>query len=287
MLPTGNQTVSIRDVLLYILPDSGRGNDATVAFAAGLAGQFQARVTGVTFALQTEPPVSLYAPVIDEAAVERERNANRARAEAALAGAEQVFARAGRPFLGIAQPAFPGDVASFLIEFARVRDIAVLPNRTEKNSGESELIEEVMFGSGRPLLLVPDAGRTAFGTDNVMVAWDGSRAAARAVGDAMPILAAAKAVHVITVGDEKDMDWRLQVDEFLRHLEQCGVKARARNVSCAGLDIGRALFREAAAADADLLVMGGYGHSRVREFILGGATRSVIEGAPLPILMSH
>jgi nucleotide-binding universal stress UspA family protein len=136
------------------------------------------------------------------------------------------------------------------------------------------------------LLLPPkDDGPHRF--DKIAIGWDGSRAAARAVADALPICALAASVELVTITDEKDMEPGAAPSDLRRHLSTHGVEAHAVDVPARGLDAGSALLRHCQATGADLLVMGAYGHSQFREFVLGGATRSVLAEAALPVLLSH
>ena len=173
------------------------------------------------------------------------------------------------------------------VEYARLRDITILPNRREKLQIERPLIEAVLFGSGLPVMLIPEDGKTTFAIDRILIAWDYSRPAARAVADAMPLLTKAKRVHIVTVSDDKELRPRMDAHELARHLARHGVTVVVDQALRGNMSIGDVLFRQAAAINADLLVMGGFGHSRLRDFILGGATRHILTWAPLPILMSH
>ncbi|MGV3635999.1 MAG: universal stress protein, partial [Pseudorhodoplanes sp.] len=123
--------------------------------------------------------------------------------------------------------------------------------------------------------------------DAVGVAWDFSRPAARAVADAMPILQRAKSVRVVTITQEKPIDTKRSVAELAKHLVCHGIEPILDQEQAAGRTIGGALADYAAAHDLGLLVMGAYGHSRMRDFILGGATKSIIADPPLPVLLSH
>jgi nucleotide-binding universal stress UspA family protein len=111
--------------------------------------------------------------------------------------------------------------------------------------------------------------------------------AARAVADALPLLTRAKRVHIVTVSNEKRIDTRRSGPELARHLARHGVDVILETVDAAGRSIGGALEAATRVHDSDLLVMGAYGHSRLREFVLGGATRSMITRPPLPVLLSH
>ena len=121
----------------------------------------------------------------------------------------------------------------------------------------------------------------------MVVAWDFSRPAARAVADALPILEKAKQVRVVTVTNEKIIDTKRSGEELAKYLSRHGVQVVLDNVDAAGQRIGNVLEAYAASRNADLIVMGAYGHSRVRDFILGGATKSMLSRPPIPIFLSH
>jgi len=146
--------------------------------------------------------------------------------------------------------------------------------------------EAVVFGSGRPALLVPETTEpSAF--DNIAIAWDGSRVAARALADARPFLERASAVSVITVVDEKPLKNAGDEERLAAALRQRGVNATASTVKAQGRPIAEALQQEALQRGCQLLVMGGYGHSRLRDFVLGGATEGVLNNLVMPVLLSH
>ncbi|NGX97210.1 MAG: universal stress protein, partial [Candidatus Afipia apatlaquensis] len=119
------------------------------------------------------------------------------------------------------------------------------------------------------------------------VAWDFSRPAARAVADALPILERAKIVRVVTITEEKTIDTKRSSAELAKHFACHGIESVLEEEEAAGRTIGQALEDYATAHDIDLLVMGAYGHSRMRDFILGGATKSIVANPPLPVLLSH
>jgi nucleotide-binding universal stress UspA family protein len=121
----------------------------------------------------------------------------------------------------------------------------------------------------------------------VVVAWDFSRAAARAVSDSLPLLERAATVRVVTVLNEKHLDRKHSAEELSKNLSRHGIDVMLDRVDAGGRAIGDVLGEYVASHAADLLVMGAYGHSRLREFVLGGATRSLLSKPSLPILFSH
>ena len=148
--------------------------------------------------------------------------------------------------------------------------------------------EAVIFGSGKPTLVLPERPRARpFELNTAVVAWDFSRAAARAIADAIPILEKAREVRIVTVANEKVLDSKHSAEELAKNLSRHGIDVILDNVDAAGRSIGQVLEAHAASCSADMLVMGAYGHSRFREFILGGATKSLLSKPPVPILFSH
>lgn len=166
---------------------------------------------------------------------------------------------------------------------ARLFDGALLP--IYGHPDEKWMVQALIFDTGRPVLLMPR--RQANRWDNVLIAWDGSRAAARALADAIPLCRRARSVEVVTITGEKPLPEDLALREVLRHLRRHGIEASKILAPLQGDDVGADLLAHADKRAADILVMGGFGHSRMREFVLGGATRSVIAAPPLPVLLSH
>lgn len=147
------------------------------------------------------------------------------------------------------------------------------------------LQQDVLFGSGGPVIIFPTTDAPSH-LRTVAVAWDGSRAAARAVRDALPILTKAGSVRLMTCTQDKPVA-AASVDGILAHLAAHGVNATHAHVALDDQPVGIALQVTARAQDAGMLVMGAYGHSRMREFVLGGATTSALLRPLLPLFMSH
>ena len=137
------------------------------------------------------------------------------------------------------------------------------------------------------MFVVPYIQKTGLTLNRAMVCWDGSRNAARAVSDALPLLAQAENVEVVTIIGEKGKSDELPGADIAQHLARHGLKVELRRVSLGKTDVANNLLSIAADLSADFLVMGGYGRSRLREFILGGATRGILASMTVPTLMSH
>lgn len=178
----------------------------------------------------------------------------------------------------------PADMSNVAAARARYFDLVVAPAEPG-NVTARELTEALVFETGRPVLIVPSSGLPE-ALRVVAIAWDGSKVAARAVADAMPLLTAAERVHVLTVVDEKPLQeqaGRLLAESLRDH----GIAAEANAVEAEDRPIGATLQDDALGLGAGLLVMGGYGHSRLRDFVLGGATQGVLDEPKMPVLISH
>lgn len=167
--------------------------------------------------------------------------------------------------------------------------LASATNPDEVTGVERDFVEQVIMGAGRPVLILPGAGETRLSLDEVVIGWDGGREAARAVFDALPLLKAAKKVRVIHVGTQKDAGAKgsLPGGSLMEALGRHAITAELQPQPSEGHDAGQALLRCADDCSAGLIVMGAYGHSRLAEFIFGGATRFVLGRLNRPVLMSH
>ncbi len=217
-----------------------------------------------------------------------------------IRNAEKLSAQAGAKLLDLARreaearglpvtartlraaPAFLGEAAA---SEARYFDLALV-GWSSGIPGIQMLAEAVVFGSGRPTILVPESAE-ASGISRIAIAWDGSRVAARALADATRLIERAEEVHVITVTDEKPLADKAAGDRLADNLRQAGVKASFSPIRAEDGPIAETLQRHALDLNAQLLVMGGYGHSRLRDFVLGGATAGVLGDLRLPVLLSH
>jgi nucleotide-binding universal stress UspA family protein len=172
---------------------------------------------------------------------------------------------------------------------ARTADtfVAIRPNGSVD---PEKMVEGVLFGAGRHIFLVPEdsAGQDRV-FDRVLLAWNGSREAARAMTEAMPYLLKAKDVWVVVVGEGREpVEYEAVMgSEAVTHLNHHGIGAVLHPIVAEDDDVGAALMAEAERQRADLLVMGGYGHSRLREWLLGGVTNDLLHEAPVPLLVAH
>jgi nucleotide-binding universal stress UspA family protein len=212
-----------------------------------------------------------------------EAGKSRRNAQDLLAAFDAAAEKSGVSRESILQKCKTFEVPDMLVEYARLHDLTILPE-----SNDRWFAEAVIFGSGKPTLVLPQRPRSRpFELGTVAVAWDFSRAAARAVSDAIPLLEKAKKVRVVTVLNEKHLDNKHSAEELSKHLSRHGIDVVLDRVDAKGRRIGEVLEAYVASHASDMLVMGAYGHSRLRELVLGGATKSLLSKPPLPILFSH
>lgn len=263
---------------------------AAIEQAVGFTAVLGAHVSALTFNIEIPRTGNALANALlnfpGMVAAAREKSVANARM---LVGVfESVATKRGVPHGHFIESSTTSRLAAIVTEHARMRDVTMIPV-SEEVGLQQYVAECVLFGSGRPTIILPEAPkiRRPMSLDVVGVAWDFSRAATRALADAMPILERAKTVRVVTITQEKRIDPKRSGAELMRHLALHGVEIVLEAEEAAGRSIGQALDDYATARDLDLLVMGAYGHSRLRDFVLGGATKAVIAHPPLPVLLSH
>jgi nucleotide-binding universal stress UspA family protein len=266
----------LKDVVVNLT--GGHRQDFAADYAISLAAKFAAHIAGVGFIYEPVIPGSILGGVpTDLIEVQRDENSKAAKAavarfeaesrmlDASVAGAADLFGRIARRF-----------------------DLAVVGQaQREQGASEELLIEGALFGSGRPVVVVPYVQKAPLKLDRILICWDGSRPAARAIADALPLLAQAQAVEIVVVASERDKSGEITGTNMHRHLGRHGITAEIKRIATGGVDVANAILAHAAATGADFMVLGGYGHSRLREFILGGVTRNILAGMTVPVLMSH
>ncbi|MDA9546700.1 MULTISPECIES: universal stress protein [unclassified Bradyrhizobium] len=218
--------------------------------------------------------------------LERERAVERA--EAALAVFKSEAANAGISYTCHALGAIPADAAGSLGEMARLHDLnVVLQPDPAQGSFDNDVPSEILFRAGGPVLFLPYTFRGAFKAKRIGICWDGSRVAARAMRDAAPFLARAEEIVIITVNETDDVSGEASASGLARHLGRRGLSTRTVSLTATRADIQPIILSLAADESLDLLVMGGYGHSRLQERVLGGVTRAMLEAMTVSTLMSH
>jgi nucleotide-binding universal stress UspA family protein len=218
--------------------------------------------------------------------VERERALERAEAAISVFDVEAKLANIAYGTRTLA--AIPFEAEETIGELARLYDLTVVLQPEPANASFDNIIPQtVLFNSGGPMLMVPYIHRGPLEARHVGIAWDGSRLAARAVRDAMPFLTVAEAVTVIAVNEDRQDVSEASSDQIVAHLARRGIKAGIQRLTADRGTIHGIILSIAADANIDLLAMGGYGHSRLQERILGGVTRGMFDSMTVPVLMSH
>ena len=173
---------------------------------------------------------------------------------------------------------------------ARHADLTVMARPSQKNTDfRHDVLEAVLMESGRPLLLLPTEWTATGGIGKVFVAWNASRAAARALADAAPFLQSAATIVVATIDARPDYRGHGEAPgvDIATHLARHGLAVDLQNLDSLGAEKGEAILSAAQAAGADLIVLGGYGHARLQQALFGGVTRALINTSPLPLFLSH
>lgn len=273
----------IKDIIVNL--SVGKPRDVAGDFAVSTAALFGAHVSGLAYAL--EPPIGSLGDSFSSAIFDTYHTEQKAAAERAAAAFENDARLAGVAFDSRVLFDTVPDAAETFGLLARHYDLAVVAQAQPQDDGiENLTIQAALFDSGRPVLIVPYIQKEGIRLGRVMVCWDGSRSAARAVADALPLLQRAGQVDVVTV-DAKERRNDLRGAQIAEHLARHRVKVDLKNLIAPDSEAADIILSQAADSEADLIVMGGYGHSRLREFVLGGVTRSMLGAMTAPVLMSH
>jgi nucleotide-binding universal stress UspA family protein len=282
------QVMTIRDLLVQI--DQTQAAQHRLEAGLKLAERFGAHLTALYLAaepfMRSASGYHLPADVVREHLRHTE-----AEAEAVFAAARQAAEQRGVELETRLETGPLDRLPAILARIARNTDLIVVgePNPAESGTDETTLVEAAFMDTGRPALVVPYMGAKTLPPARVLVAWDGSREASRAVHDALPLLRLAEEVVVLIV-DAAKLGPRFGPQPgagVLAHLRRHEVAAQVKAVESGGAAIAGLILLQAADENADLVVMGGYGHSRLREMILGGATRHMLERMSVPVLFAH
>ncbi|HTC04942.1 MAG TPA: universal stress protein [Xanthobacteraceae bacterium] len=275
----------IKDIVVNL--SVGENGGPAGDYAVSVADTFGAHVVGIAFVFDPIVPISgtgyIPAEVIDTQLAD-----NQSAAKAAVDRFAASASRAGvsaEPLTLSASAAGAGDQFGRL---ARRFDLAIVGQAEPETSAVEELIaESTLFQSGRPMIVVPYIQKAPLKLDRVMVCWDGGRQAARAIADAMPILEKAGKVEIVIVANERGKQDEIEGADMGQHLARHGLKVDVKRISSGNIDVADALLSHVADSGTDFIVMGGYGHSRLREFVLGGVTHSILRSMTAPVLLSH
>jgi nucleotide-binding universal stress UspA family protein len=277
--------MTYRRVHLSLCAHGSPTSEGTIRYACGLAKAFGASLRVTSPRLDVKAPTHwLAGQMLAGLASELERESGVKSAELDSCVQKEASAVGLSAEIDRVAELWPNDPTAPMR--GRTSDLNIIGLPRHNMEGRAKM-EAWLFGTGRPCLLHPDDRALPFSLESVLIAWDLSKSAARAVGDALPILRRAKTVHVLTVRGEKDIPLADPAAPLIDYLAAHDIKADTREVEAADRQVGATILSSASEAKADLLVMGAFGHSRLREFVLGGATKEILDAATLPLLMAH
>jgi nucleotide-binding universal stress UspA family protein len=277
--------VAIKSVLLGLVCEEHAPSEHVITYALDFAAHFKAHLT-IGFCvpkieINVTLPIAQVRGLVTGANSEREGLA-KTLAEKYLASSRLAGVTASSRIMHAGYVTARDQI----VRAARVNDLTIMQRSAGALSLEKDLAEECLFNSGRPILAVPPDWTRRFALKKLLVAWDGSARAARAVGDAMLLLAAAETVTVVSVLGDRPDKTLIPGAEIAEHLSRHCRTVTLKEIAAQGGDIAGALAKQCEADGADLLVMGGYGHNRFREMLLGGVTQSMLSNGPVPVFMS-
>lgn len=281
--------MSWKDILVIV--SEAEGDEPAIALAETLAAQSPKSHLAAAFLTPLPDEPLAYEPTVVAGVWAELLSRARKDAEAERARVEARLKQLGRPCELRDAEALSRDLGRVAAVHARYADVAVMTRPSEGGGGDvrEEIIEGVLFHSGRPALIAPPNWSGGSIGKRVAVAWDASREATRALSEADDILEFAEQVTIVTVDAKPKMFGHGEQPgaNIAAHLARRGLPADVRNVDGGGRGAALAILEEATALGADLLVMGGYAHSRLRDLVFGGATRDMLRAATLPVLLAH
>jgi nucleotide-binding universal stress UspA family protein len=278
--------MAYKDLLVHV--DDTRACAGRIKAAVELAVAHEAHLTGI-YVIGEPPPSSLVSGYMPPDTLIMLQQRARERAEAALTRFADLAKRSQISFESQIDRVLYTAMADAIATNVRYADLAILGQADpEEGEAPSSLPEEVTLSSGRPSLVIPYIGPAATLGQRVSVAWNASPEAARALNDALPILERAQAVDVVMVNSNDEPAHGEQPGaDIALHLARHGIKVEVQRIETRDLDPANAILSHVADRGSDLLVMGAYGHSRLRELVLGGVTRTILREMTVPVLIAH
>ena len=280
--------MSYKDIL--VLLDERSSSKPRMDAAISLSRRFDAHLTGLWIAAEAAIP-GFVASQLTNAAQEARRSARQEAIAAAQKDFETACSKAGIRSEWRDAVVLSGDESPTIKRHVRYCDLVIAgqPDLENSTADERQLLEDLLIGCGRPVLVVPSIGVLSDVGQRIMVAWDSGREATRAVADALPLLREAKEVEVVTVDARRSVDAHGEEPgaDIARHLVRHDVKTKVAQLKRGPLTIGDLLLNRVADNGYDLIVMGAYAHSRLRELVLGGVTKHMLRHMTVPIFTAH
>jgi nucleotide-binding universal stress UspA family protein len=274
----------IKDIVVNL----GLGErDPAGDYATAVAEAFEAHVLGVAFCYEPVMPGMIMGGIPPEF-IDIQRSDSDKKARAAV---ERFEANAKHSGVSAEHQILIASVSAAATQLGRIGrrfDLIIVGQAERDKSWTGETVDEgVLFEAGRPVIFVPYIQKGPLKLDRIIACWDGSRTAARAIADAIPLLEKAKEVEVVIVGTKGPKSDEVPGADIGEHLARHDLKVVVKRITSPDVDTASTILSYAADSSADMIVMGGYGHSRLREFVLGGVTRGLLESMTVPVLMSH
>ena len=280
--------MAIKDILLPLVGEPSAAAIAAIDKCMAVAGDMGARVTAMAVEedILVRPKVTISDDLDNTAAAEAVRSVSNTHGllKASDAAATRFGVRNEQRLSRLAA----ADIAMNIAVCARLKDMSIMPIKPHDDQSE-KIVERLIFESGRPILMCPEesASELAVAFDQVVIAWDHTAPAARAVADALPMLKAAASVRIVTATDNNTAAELESGAALVSHLAEHGIKATFETVKIDGSAVGKVFEAYVKANAIDLLIMGAYRHSRLNELVWGGATKTVIGRPPCWVIMSH
>jgi len=289
----GERAMAIKDIFLPLVSYPTPTTVAAIEKGVAIAGYLGADISATAVELEVPAPARPFtgafvleglAPV--EEAPEHQKSLLNSRQ---MLEAFEVAAKSSKVgHTRTIAPCSAEEMAALLVSRSRLSDLSLIAVK-DYDGGQEKMINSLLFESGRPLLLFSEqsVSKMSNSFDHVAIAWDHSAQAARAVGDALPLLQSAKVVHILTAADKSTRSLLESGKALVGHLAKHGVEASFEMPKIDGSSVGKVFEAYVKANGIDLLVMGAYRHSRLREFVMGGATYTVLGQPPCWVLMAH
>ena len=276
----------IKDIVVNL--SVREGEKSTEDYAVSIASALEAHIAGIAFVYNSNIPVSSATAYIPVEVIDAVRRDHEVAAKVAIDRFVKTTWRAGVSAEPLTLTTSFDDTGDQFGQIARHFDLAIVGQaKPEQSAAEEKIAESALFDSGRPVIFVPYIQKAPLKLDRLMVCWDGSRPAVRAIADAMPLLERAGRVEVVIITNEHGKQDEIDGVDMGQHLARHGLNVEVQRITRDDIDVADTLLSYAADADIDFIVMGGYGHSRLREFVFGGVTRRMLRSMTVPVLMSH
>lgn len=270
--------MSIKDIFVYV--DNDMDCESRLESASSLCKTFEAQLTGLYLLQKISIPAyaGAYMPVEVYEANDEETLKLRDKAKAIFTAKAESLNIMGN------FRAAEGDVSTALNHYSRYADLLIVPQRKSDRFDFNPYYQlpDVLLGAACPVLLLPDNKNPVLPPETALLAWDGKRECARALKASMPMLSQVKRIDVVAVNCDDD-----DATEIARHIAHHGIETKVHSVADSQSDIGETILNQASVLDNQMIIMGAYGHSRIRELMLGGTTRHILEHVQLPVLFSH